>query len=388
MTVQKSCEILLQVIEEMIFNQIIFIFIISIIFISHNVLSFLSENPIKSVNTQFVQIPITKVDKNPVLIVSDPNSNCKVHLVGVSHGSLASSELVRDTILKNNPKAIVVELCEDRFLSVSLDTLIKPRNDEEMIKFYESKVEKAINLKKQPFIKQINAIFRFITSQGLIGGIFVFIGLFARMLQSLNRYDSNNFSKGHGDEFVTSMILAEQLNIPIKLGDASQNDTLASIRNVLSWDTFTPNLIIEGTILLCFSAFGILNNQIDSILSINDKNETLNDNSILSMQDDSYFEQSSINESLNLNNNDNQSHTTINNNNNNYYMSNNDINIKNRMNSFNSLAVNNDIISVNSLASNTSLTSSENEAIFMQLQVCLLNLQTKVSDFIFYIYIL
>lgn len=49
-----------------------------------------------------------------------------------------------------------------------------------------------------------------------------------------------------GDEFVTAMLEAEKLDIPVRLGDAPQNDTLNSIKGIISVDVFNPSQVVEG----------------------------------------------------------------------------------------------------------------------------------------------
>ena len=46
------------------------------------------------------------------------------------------------------------------------------------------------------------------------------------------------------------MIEAERLNIPIRLGDAPQNDTLNSIKKVMSRAVFEPEQVLQGAGLL------------------------------------------------------------------------------------------------------------------------------------------
>jgi len=69
---------------------------------------------------------VVKATGKPVLRVIDPNSNSVVHLVGVSHGSPTSADLVQSTISAVKPDVIVLELCEDRYISMSLDNKIVP----------------------------------------------------------------------------------------------------------------------------------------------------------------------------------------------------------------------------------------------------------------------
>ena len=52
------------------------------------------------------------------------------------------------------------------------------------------------------------------------------------------------------DEFVAAMIEAEKFDIPIRLADAPQDDTLNSFKRVLSAEMFDPRKIVQGSSLL------------------------------------------------------------------------------------------------------------------------------------------
>lgn len=52
------------------------------------------------------------------------------------------------------------------------------------------------------------------------------------------------------DEFVTAMIEAEKRDIPVRLGDAPQNDTLKSIKGIISPKIFDVKEIAEGSLFL------------------------------------------------------------------------------------------------------------------------------------------
>lgn len=214
----------------------------------------------------------------------EPKSKSVVHLIGVSHGSPASANLVESYMLKDiKPDAVVVELCEDRFLAISLDSKVIPRQNAKMIKFYNDRIkklkERELKQKNSPemFWTNLWLNFKFIKSQGLISGIFVSLGLVVSGLQRLQikLKDSNSTDSVdlvRDDEFVTAMKAAEQLNIPVKLGDADQNVTLSNISSVISKETFQITDIVEGWKDLLFSAFGCLSNNnltkyIDSQLS-------------------------------------------------------------------------------------------------------------------------
>ena len=82
--------------------------------------------------------------------------------------------------------------------------------------------------------------------------IVLLLGIFVGAVQRLSRTAQS------GDEFVTAMRMAEQANIPIVLGDAPQNDTLASIKKVFSPATIDPLEARQGAESLLFSAFGVL----------------------------------------------------------------------------------------------------------------------------------
>lgn len=46
------------------------------------------------------------------------------------------------------------------------------------------------------------------------------------------------------------MIEAEKYNIPVRLGDAPQNDTLRSIKGIVSPEIFNPKRVAEGALFL------------------------------------------------------------------------------------------------------------------------------------------
>ena len=226
------------------------------------------------------KVTLSTSNDGPVLKVVDRESNCTVHLVGVSHGSPASSELVSRVMQEVNPDSVVVELCEDRFVSISLDAAIRPRMNSTLESIYDEKTQiiKEMKGKKNlaltdangeiPMLTRMRSAWQFAKQQGPVGGIFVVLGLTVSELQKYTRV--SNGKKGGSssstvevvggtvcDEFVTAMKEAEQLNIPVVLGDAPQNDTLNSIKRVLSPELFDPVRVAEGAMFLAFSAFGV-----------------------------------------------------------------------------------------------------------------------------------
>jgi pheromone shutdown protein TraB len=156
---------------------------------------------------------------------------------------------------------VVLELCDERFLSVSLEAQIKPRVNATLMATYDTKMTQALsearkrNSTSLPFAnltlpEQLFSALRFASGQGVIGGAFVMLGLFIGGFQRATRVSS-------GDEFVTAMREAETLNVPVLLADAPQSDTLNSIRRVASIDAVNPLRVAEGCQSLAFSAFGL-----------------------------------------------------------------------------------------------------------------------------------
>jgi len=215
------------------------------------------------------QIPVKKMVGKPVLVVEDFASGSRVHLVGVSHGSSASASLVKKVVEDTNPEVVVLELCEDRFIAISLDAKIRPNDkhnstwsnmyDEKLVML--EKMQDKANFASARFgqkgivimdgVSQFYGAFNFARGQGLVAGIFVGLGLFVSSVQKLVRAQKVD------DEFIAAMRLASDRKIPVRLGDASQNDTLNSIKGIVSKDTFDVKQIWEGAQLLVFSAFGM-----------------------------------------------------------------------------------------------------------------------------------
>lgn len=196
----------------------------------------------------------TKVESGPILTVVHPETKTKVFLVGVSHGSEASSCLVTNVLSDKKPSAVVLELCEDRFLTISLNAAVSPQEDPDLMqKYIEMNVgmeeRLARHAAKSP-LQKLLAIFKFAKDQGFLGGMFVLMGVAVGSAQKL-------MTGEHDDEFTAAIRAAKNLSIPIRLGDAPQNDTLKSLRNIASLDTINPKLILEGSRGLAFSAFGL-----------------------------------------------------------------------------------------------------------------------------------
>ena len=101
-----------------------------------------------------------------------------MYLVGVSHGAPASAKLVGKTIRDVNPSAIVLELCNDRYLSISLDAKIKPKlcGNYTMPQVYEKKLKKLEELEKNQKGLYWKSNLKFIRSQGFLVGGFIGMG--------------------------------------------------------------------------------------------------------------------------------------------------------------------------------------------------------------------
>lgn len=202
--------------------------------------------------------PVSKIDKEPILTLQHASSGSKVTLIGVSHGSAASANLVSEQMKSIKPDAVIVELCEDRILSISLESKIEPIYNRTLNSMYKMK-QKQIEDKrsreesegqKRGILQRTISTFRFAQTQGLFGGVVLIMGLMISALQKATRDASLS------DEFVTSMTLANEMKIPVILGDAPQNDTLKSIQALFTIDTLNPRNVIEGAASLGFSAFG------------------------------------------------------------------------------------------------------------------------------------
>lgn len=218
------------------------------------------------------------IDDGPVLTVKERNSNCTIHLVGVSHGSPASSALVSKVMREVNPSSVVVELCEDRFVSISLDAAIRPRGNVTLESIYDEKMKLLEEMKESkkivktmtdgeiPLMTRMKSAWAFARGQGAVGGAFVLLGLTVSALQKLSQV-GNRASETVCDEFVTAMREAETLDIPVVLGDASQNDTLKSIKTVFSPAMFDPPTASKGARFLAFSTFGVYPRESYEVLS-------------------------------------------------------------------------------------------------------------------------
>lgn len=147
---------------------------------------------------EFLEGPVVKSLKRPVLTVTEPLTKSRIHLVGVCHGSASSANLVKEIFAEVNPAAVVLELCDDRFFSISLEAKIRPRGNETMMKIFDDELDV---IKKEELVTQsqngvvsgmvqVNNILGFVGQQGFVGGSIVLLSLFVNNLQRLFRFNT------------------------------------------------------------------------------------------------------------------------------------------------------------------------------------------------------
>ena len=143
--------------------------------------------------------PVVKSSKRPLLTVIDPIAKTRIHLIGVSHGSDSSAELVRHVISEiPKPAAVVLELCQDRFFAISINAKIRPRGNETYALIFDKTSEKlaAQRVKENaansdsgllPYFSNISNTLRFASSKGPIAGMLVLFLLFSSSMRQLTR---------------------------------------------------------------------------------------------------------------------------------------------------------------------------------------------------------
>ena len=168
-----------------------------------------SKSIIKKPTELHIDQPVTKSFKRPLLVVVDPLTKSRIHLVGVSHGSASSANLVQEVMSEiPNPAAVVLELCLDRYFSISLDSKIRPRDNESLAMLFDVKLGEIADAeakKKASFkglglvtaFSQLKNTLRFVSGQGLIGGTFVLLGLFVSDLQRMTRSNTGTINAVH-----------------------------------------------------------------------------------------------------------------------------------------------------------------------------------------------
>ena len=171
-------------------------------------LSMLKEKITSSSKSIGLISPVKKMAKQPILTINDKNTGAKITLIGVSHGSKGSASLVKNVINDINPAVVVLELCEDRYLSISISNNIEvPRENITIYNKYNEYLDKVklsdSNQKSNNAIQRIMSdmikIGIYVKSQGVIGGFFLIVGLFFSSFQRINQT---------ADEFATAMIEA------------------------------------------------------------------------------------------------------------------------------------------------------------------------------------
>ena len=166
--------------------------------------------------------------------------------------------LVDKVIESIRPANVVVELCPERFLSISLEARIRPRFNETMTNLYDEKMRalEALDAKRRKGlvgdIERGWSVTRFVASQGFVAGTFIMLGLAVSSLQKVARGSGSVGANGRRtplDEFSTAMVAAERQSIEVSLGDAPQSDTLNSVKRVFTPELFSPKQVSEGALL-------------------------------------------------------------------------------------------------------------------------------------------
>jgi hypothetical protein len=150
---------------------------------------------------KYLEGPVIKSFKRPVLTVIDPKTKSRIHLVGVCHGSASSANLVKEIFAEVKPAAVVLELCDDRFYSISLEAKIRPRGNETQGRIFDDEMEviKNAEIKAKEknevlgTIAQLNNVLKFVSQQGFVGGTFVLLSLCVNNLQRLFRFNTGDY---------------------------------------------------------------------------------------------------------------------------------------------------------------------------------------------------
>jgi len=153
--------------------------------------------------------PIERVEAEPILTVNEPLHGCKVHLVGVSHGDPTSAKLVESTIQNIRPSAIVLELCPERYLALSLESSITPTTNLTIIQEYKSQQEKFKKyLMSNPSkLKRGMSIIK--DNVNFVAGSFLSLSVVLNLFQRI----FGTIRKGGEEEFATAMKVAEKYKI-------------------------------------------------------------------------------------------------------------------------------------------------------------------------------
>lgn len=161
----------------------------------------------------------------PVLSLTLPKRNVRVHIVGCIHGSPTSSSYVKNVIETVNPSSIVLELCDKRYKSLLEDKILIENNEE-------------ANHEKE------------ITSIGSVGLLVYCL--------SILTYAQRPLKIIPGAEFLTAMREAESRNIPIELGDEAVENIIASLKGIGNIKLFLqkPSTILTTIKSMAFSITG------------------------------------------------------------------------------------------------------------------------------------
>ena len=140
------------------------------------------------------KVPVYKKNPAPILQVIEPSTQTQITLIGVSHGSPYSSAIVKQTIESIKPDCVILELCEDRFISISLDGSIEPYSNRTWLKRYNLNLNyrnSMTNSKPQQkdilsnSVTKIKSTLKFISSQGALAGFFIVLSFLGTGTQLL-----------------------------------------------------------------------------------------------------------------------------------------------------------------------------------------------------------
>lgn len=146
----------------------------------------------------FVSGPVVKSLNRPVLTVIDPITKTRIHLIGVCHGSASSANLVEEIFAEVNPAAVVLELCGDRFLSLSIEAKMRPRFNETLGLLFDDYLAikhdelKADAKEVAGGLPQSNNILEFLFRQGPISGAIVLLSILGTTLQRIFRFNTGS----------------------------------------------------------------------------------------------------------------------------------------------------------------------------------------------------
>lgn len=171
-------------------------------------------------NINFVQ------NEGPVIRFTIPKYNVRVHIVGCIHGSPTSKSYVEKVMNEVNPNAVVLELCQKRYLSLKED---KDIIDNQIVET--NHATEVLNINR--------------------------VGFLVYCLSILT-YSQRSLKIIPGGEFIAAMREAERRNISIVMGDEEVEKIICSLKSVgdIKSFIFKPLSILETLKSMAFSITG------------------------------------------------------------------------------------------------------------------------------------